>query len=686
MKVGDVANLINFRITEKRTDSGSSFFINASIGSDVSPLNDFPIHTRLRTFWPITDQFPTTFASIKKRRCEVEALDKHLKLQPFGSREEIDSGKFKLERPFKLHHRFVKPVDNGDASSARSKSTPKSNKTFLMAFAGSGLNGSELMPCCDEYDIQYQQLMASSKSKDVGGDDVKIPDLSEHDSKLLEFSTRRGYICSLLNWPEGEKNFTYEDKSKEVKTLIRLDAYVVSWGDPRCDQFKDYKNPMSIREMNPSNGLCENPNSKEGEEYLYYDFDRCLYRVTLWGRDIQGLGPTEPTDVFKLLSCYQVPVDMILTPNEKDSLENTCNADIEKKRMVKKTDGVDLEKMKESIGGDKQKELDYLEEREKARWHTVSKDKYVSFKMDVESFYEQTKDGVIEQSVLMASWRISELLIEAGVRLSPNLASEQLKEIAQQKLMSNVPNNVNSIGVENANGVVYLNEGLTTVSRLGNDYTYYALVCYSEKARIPSIALKRNQELKDIVERSKDPSLTCDQLDEINQEFIKNNNGHIYYYALNPKVLEKSAILAKNTLKSRMESTWSIVTTEVGSDSLKSDNDDNKDQVVESSGSSGFTGFAFKDSEEKNTEESLIINGDSGQENEPLEPSFCFGKSPKNNNKRSFGESGGNGALSDMFGTPRESLNQIEDEGEPPKKKRKTKGNSLKPHARKGKK
>lgn len=638
VKQGSIASLSNFRINEKRANDVSSFFVNVRIQEDLSPLNDVPIHTRLRTYWPITDQSPTTLTSIKKRRQAVHDLTVHLECQPFGTRDELEAGKFKQSVPFKLHHRYVKPSDPKKAATG-----PRSRKTFLLALAGSGLNGKELMPSCDEYDSQYQKLIesvastgggdggtgsnkgdamvgksenATNDSADDDGDVVDDDKMSESEAAMLDFSTRSGYICKVVDWPVDRKQYTYEDKTnKELKTLMHLDVMVVSWGDPMCHKFKNYVNPMSYPDMNPSNGLCENPNpeKKKGEEYLCYDFKRLMFRITLWARDMQGLGPTTPEDIANLLSCYQVPVDVLLSPDEGETLKNTYNGDIEKKQLEKQdADKVsELANLKKNINGDPERHLAYLEKKEQHRWRTLNAEEYENVKMDAEAFYEQTKDGIIEQQVLMASWRIGELVKEAAIRISPKLATEQLKEIAQHKLMTNTPNNANLIGCENANGVVYLNEGLTLAESLSGDYTYYALVCYVEPARSVSMEQKRKRELEQLVEKSKNPTLSGLELDAINEDFIKNTNAHVYYYALKHKVLERSALFAKNTLIARMNKLSPSTAVPADSHAYKQD------------------GIGFNDvkpsSGALNGNSLMVTNENSTDNGEPLAPSFCFG-------------------------------------------------------------
>jgi hypothetical protein len=379
MKLNQKINVVSDIVLPGRNE-----FSDYYLCCDVSPIDPsldsyrgYPVHTKLRSLWPLQLQ---NFPSAKEVAAQIcEKADSREDYRPkvvegriaAVQREmSLSSGEVGLSLP---HHpaapqpnREWKEPASGPATSLvppASKSDPglhpdvvravletyPTRKTYKRDLTPVYLlcvdATSSVLPCCDDYDPTLVNAIRSKSTSEAvarnGEDDASFGGgmLAEVENEKEEGEavydlTKCGYCATVSQWPDCSEMDRVHVKPKEAEFqeyfALELWISIISWGYPGCHYDADYVHPLgSDSDYNLETGLVTfrsldpfEETAKDKSHYVY-QFKRTQVRLRLSQSHVP-LGPTDIKELAELIVSHPVPFDALVETQEGDGQIKGC--------------------------------------------------------------------------------------------------------------------------------------------------------------------------------------------------------------------------------------------------------------------------------------------------------------------------------------------------------------------------
>jgi len=581
--IGAMVKLTNVKLVRKDGNWGPSghiavaqrpvfatYFFNCDVNLvDNHPIATYPMHTKLRALWPPCEQFIPSAQEIAEMYCQREDSVNNYTMQ---SAQNIvkritlansDRQRTNLKTPTLMNpsESTEQPGVFIDDLQPRHLHQKKFMHTHLLVIDS---NINNMVPCCDEYDPEYTELLKSVESASNPESVAEVEELSKQFDnqqcrKELDLLTKAGQITQ-LQWPTNvDEIFKKPDDGSEPYLRWEVCTSIISWGYRGCHTDKNYKSPLSSHcDVNLQSGLvvvtdhsdsidCGGGGGDGGDgatdpKYYKYQFRRVLALFKLYTNNLD-LGPTNPEDLAELIISHQIPCDIII------DVDLTKSADLERVRKE-----ITIHNQIKALSTSYDAEKTALTARSKAseletsRWMPLTKEESLEL-MESEEPAKVDEAGIMLCNVQTVAWRLGEYLINGGgILLTPEEMPAIYKTLSDNLTPEDGVSTLHPMCVPNIEGVVYLNPLKTGLQRLGADYAFYALVCLGSTLGKNEHARKINRtKLENIIKLSKaGTSETRKTQSSAIVEYLSNTTARIFYYAVNTRIYDRCRKAAKD--------------------------------------------------------------------------------------------------------------------------------------------
>lgn len=527
--------------TAGRPEFGKYFFQSTPVSLDSSkdPHMSCPLHTRMRAFWPPSNQvFLSTKQLCEIHRQSIDCTDDYRALPSWAKTEEEINA-----------HLATLPV--------RRFQTKKMTPVSLLCVDPTG----GITPCCDEYDATYMKELAEYYRSQIESHSTtstpdsrvaleqftkqlaQLPDVTEAELAYSFLNTARGY--SIMTppdeyWPSIPDHLIHkaatgaEEPYFRWETIIRL----ASWGSPSCLTDPNYISPADdgfepdlktglvvdmreVKRLATETGVTIEKVIESGEaapRYHSYDFKRVGLALALYSEHIK-LGPTDEKQFTELLLSHRIPFDVLVCPQ----IIRCAGGETPKKvypGLPAFIDEMGRQAREEKARDDKisliamtpEEQDGYIQrdrDIETARWTELTEKQYKEMSESPDEI-DPEKDGLAYYAVKSISWRLPEYLKNTGgVQLCPDEMAQFYEGLVDIARSENKESTVNPLAVEagNKEGFIYLNDLKVNPSKLDSSkYSFYALVCYgSNPGRNQHFINLNKSDLEKHVQMSKIP-------------------------------------------------------------------------------------------------------------------------------------------------------------------------------------